>query len=642
MTLMTSESWTANDIGSAERAACEFVLHTQGIDHRDILTVLVFGSRARRSTEAANDVDLIFLIDERADLPPFSYRRLHSDAGKIDCNVIKTSFLNELCQSDVGWSYRLHHARPVQDFGKVPEQVVSGWIAKIDSFVESSAAGRYRLLRHVRDCRFLLRGIEHFDGIEHGIARYFMLEVLFVLPIIYLNSCRILPFQNGIPWNEALHAADSSSGGLSRQYRELVAQISELEFFRDLNRHGEFARELKDLRDECRTAISRHLGNVFRNGFGMNLRRAFESNNKLQREIARSTKGPPEPYEPLIGLIWSWLNLAREPQRSSKLLTAIRTKVRRQRDRESGLRYIHYEEESSRLKAIIPTGGCRVPACTFCMLPSLARTKLAIDETIAAIKAAARQGSVRQVTIYTDGSFFDNRELTQDERLQIATTARELGAEELLVESLPRFLDATAVEGVIKTLGAGCRLRLGVGLQSANALIRKYATHTPVTQIELRALLKWRQVAPFVLRIYMLANKPLLSPGEDRLDLHRSLQLLNEWLTDEDIVSVNPLLPTSATLMEKVRAAGFWRPMSAEEVQALQADLRSKNYIFRLEAGPAVVSTCSDFDVQSSSSGERAGPGQLALTDAALLPWSILGSLRSRSRWAIERGLYRG
>ena len=213
-------------------------------------------------------------------------------------------------------------------------------------------------------------------------------------------------------------------------------------------------------------------------------------------------------------------------------------------------------------------------------------------------------------------------------------------AEELLVESLPRFLNADVVDDVIVALGPKCRLRLGVGLQSSNALVRRYVTRTPITQAELRALLAWRKVAPFALRLYLLANKPMLSATEDSRDLRRSLQFLNEWLTDADTVTINPLLPTNATVLARVWSAGCWRPLRIDEARALEADVRSGNYAFRIEFGPAVASTCSEIDLRVHDVGAAAEAAQqFALTDPAFLPWSLLGGLRHRSRWVTRGGV---
>jgi radical SAM enzyme (TIGR01210 family) len=628
----------------ALRRACELTLTTHAIDHRDVLATFVVGSRANGSYGAENDTDLILFVREHSSHPEFSYRRLDSGSEKVHANVLKTSFLNELCQSDVGWAYRLHGARFVREFTAIPEIFFARWMVRIERLVESAAAFRYRLIRHIHDCRQILRGAEQFDLNEPEIAKYLMIEAVFILPTIYLNHCGIVPFQHDIPWNEALRVADANDASMGKNYKRLIATIVDSEFFRNLNRDRSFALELKHVRDECRMIIVRHLGNVFRNGYGAVLGNALSCSTDLKREVLRFAGAQSEAYGPVIDVFWDWLNLAREGQRAGKLTTGAKLKVRRKKNRTFGTRYVYYEQGALRLKAIIPTGGCRVPTCSFCMLPSLARSKASVAEAIADIERTCQKRPVRQLTIYTDGSFFDERELDRGERLVIAETARRLEVEELLVESLPRFVNEVAVDEFVGSLGPKCALRLGVGVQSTDNTVRQHVTRTPITQNELRTLLEWRKRAPFTMRLYLLANKPLLSQAEDRRDLHRSLQFLDEYLTDRDIVTINPLLLTNGTMLEKIWEKEFWRPLRVDEVKDLDMSLRSKNHAFRIEFGPASDSTCTDVDGKSHGSTgfcdaeHHLQSGNAAMFDAAFLPWSILGSMRHRGHWAARGG----
>jgi radical SAM enzyme (TIGR01210 family) len=628
----------------ALRRAYELTLSTHAIDQRDILATLAFGSRGEGGYGAENETDLILFLREHSNHPEFSYRRLCSASVKVHANVLKTSFLNELCQSDVDWAYRLHAARVVPELTAEPEVLIAKWMTRVERLVESAAAFRYRLIRHIRDCRQLLRGAGQLDVSEPEVAKYLMIESIFLMPAIYLNYRSIVPFQRGIPWSEALRVADADDTVLCEDYKRLITTIRESGLFGNLDRNGSFASKLEDVRDECRTAIVRQLGNAFRSGYGAVRANALACKTCLRQEVLRLLGAQSEACSPLIGVLWDWLNLVREGG-AVKLPTGAKMKVRRKKSRTVGTRYVHYEQGPSRLKAIIPTGGCRVPTCSFCMLPSLARSKSSVEEAIADIERTCQARPVRQLTIYTDGSFLDERELNRDERLAIAETARRMGVEEFLVESLPRFANEVAIDELVDTLGPKCTLRLGVGVQSTDSTIRQHVTRTPITQNELRSLLEWRKRAPFTMRLYLLANKPMLSPTEDRLDLNGSLEYLDNYLTDRDIVTINPLLLTNGTMLEKIWEEEFWRPLRVEEAQDLEAFVRSKAHAFRIEFGPISDSTCTDVDVNSrgfTGSGDtkdRLQSDGAAIFDAASLPWAILGGMRHRGHWAARGGL---
>ena len=58
--------------------------------------------------------------------------------------------------------------------------------------------------------------------------------------------------------------AAAADGPAATEYEDLVARIAALDLFRSLDRDGSFARELKRLREECRTAIIRRAGDICR------------------------------------------------------------------------------------------------------------------------------------------------------------------------------------------------------------------------------------------------------------------------------------------------------------------------------------------------------------------------------------------
>jgi len=302
-------------------------------------------------------------------------------------------------------------------------------------------------------------------------------------------------------------------------------------------------------------------------------------------------------------------------------------------------RLVHYDPKLERLKLIIPTGGCRVPTCTFCMLPLLARPKADVKAIFSSLRETSKS-RVRQVAVYTDGSFFDDRELSETERMEIASFARESLAEELLVESLPRFLKPDVVDKVRNTLQPGCTLRIGVGVQSTQTAIRCHITSTPLSHHELMRLLKLRVCGGFSLRIFLMANKPLISPAEDRLDLFQSLGLLQRYLAVDDIVTVNPLLPTHGTFLEVLWKTGYWQPLTRAEATALETDISSRNWGFHLEFGPSLVSTCTDVELEPATDTDSLmiKPGQPLdkETSSRFLPWALLGGTRHRRLWAGE------
>jgi radical SAM enzyme (TIGR01210 family) len=469
-----------------------------------------------------------------------------------------------------------------------------------------------------------------------------MIEALFQLPLIHLNLLEVVPFETGDPWSSALAAGSTLGPGATEKYALMIDTIARSALCADLARDGSFGRNLKRIRDRCRTAVIRSLGYVFDDGFGKTLARKAKVNDPLLSELTEVLADIHTPDNALMDALATWTGevLGQVPEVAAR--AGRRKSIPRKKSKDTGTRFLEYRPETARLKIILPTGGCRVPTCTFCMLPSLARAKASVEQVIASAADLIARRPVRQVSVYTDGSYFDHRELTATERLSIADCAREWGANELLVESLPRFLTWAALDEVIRRLGPTCRLRIAVGVQSTSSLIRRYITGTPITQSALMSLLTLRRTAPITLRLFLLANKPMMSAAEDFLDLQQSLALLDPWLTAQDIVTINPLLPTRGTLVEQLEKAGYWRPLSLAAVEDLTRQLKAKSRRYTLEFGPTMGATCTDSNVDAEFADPFPHPlsWRTARDGAALemFPWSLLGGYRSRYRWAQTGG----
>jgi radical SAM enzyme (TIGR01210 family) len=611
--------------------ACKLALRKHDLSERSVISALLFGSRVKGFVGPKSDVDLIFLVRPDCGGPDFQYRRFHRDGLKIDSNVINIDILNDLCREDADWAYRLQHAQPVGEFTYIPE-LVSHWLQIVDQFIESPEACRFRLIRHIRDCKVLLKAIHH---VQAGTTDYLLLEILSLAPLIYLNARGIVPYETGYPWDEALRIVqqDDSQGG--RQYKRLTKTVYQSSLFQRFSQHGSFAEELKRMRDSARREVETFCGNIFAHSYGATLSSCLKGNLRLRARIAQLfTEENPEGKE-LAAEVTRWLgSIKRTPLGSCRpRRTNMRYHTRLRSLQTTEPRMIEYHPTLERLKVILPTGGCRVPTCTFCMLPLLARSKIDVFNFLSSLKRK-QSAPVRQLTVYTDGSFFDDRELSQQERAAIATLAKEFKAEELLVESLPRFLNPETVGRVLEILQPECRLRIGIGVQSTNAQIRRHITSTPITQAELITLLGSRHPEDFCLRIFLMANKPLLSAKEDRCDLLASLKLLQQYLRKQDIVTINPLLPTHGTVLEGLWKSGQWRPLTIEEAISIEIGLGATNWNFQLQFGPSQTSTCTDVQLEPNSNrnsveniGHRRHVNQV---DSRSLPWTLLGGSRHR------------
>jgi radical SAM enzyme (TIGR01210 family) len=630
--------------------ACRTVLEQFRIDRSDILLALVFGSRARRQELSTSDFDIIFIIQPNAACPGFVYRRLKFGDSTIDANIIEPASLDRLCWNETGWAYRLYRARRIPGFTKIPRDLADAWLQRNDALIRHPLACRRRLLWHLADCRALLRNAHRLqtEPLELTtlpvLSTYLMIEALFQVPLIHLNLLGLVPFEANDPWSSALAAGSPLEIRAIDEYNAILETIIHSALYSDLAFDGRFAHNLKHIRDRCRNAVIKRLGYAFGDGFGKALKEKAKVDERLLSSFAEILSGVHAAEKELIEALTTWTGKVLGQSRELATRAGRRVAITRTKRVVPGTRLIDYCFETARLKIILPTGGCRVPTCTFCMLPNLARAKESIDRVIEATVEATGKGPVRHVSIYTDGSFFDEREVAVTERLAIADKVRQWGATELLVESLPRFISPGAIDEMNRNLGPRCRLRIGVGLQSTDPLVRRHITGTPITQSELIWLLTLRGKPSFTFRFYLLANKPMMSAAEDLHDLQRSLDLLDRCLMPEDTVTINPLLPTRGTLVEQLEAARYWRPLSSAAAVNLFRRLQAKPHGYSLEFGPITGATCTDrgpiTEVEDAFGGVVTARTRCdgALIDMALVPWSLFGGYRNRYRWARTGG----
>jgi archaeosine synthase beta-subunit len=186
-----------------------------------------------------------------------------------------------------------------------------------------------------------------------------------------------------------------------------------------------------------------------------------------------------------------------------------------------------------RKKVIVMSGGCSVPTCTMC--PFTNENNYGLDS------GTSREGLLEQVqrvlvrtvdepayevlSLYNDGSFFAPREIPRDVQVEIARLVAAAGVRRLVVESLPQFVTESVLRPFVEALGE-VRLEVGIGLQSANVLVRETLVNTRISRVSFERALKVMaglRVAP---KIYLMVKPPFLTDGEAVTDVVESVTYL--------------------------------------------------------------------------------------------------------------------
>lgn len=629
-------------------------LRQHNVKRENLRICLLFGSYARGYARPESDVDLLLFVREMPGKPTFSYQRFRFGSVVVDSNLIKFSNLDFLCQPQTwNWAYRLYKSFPVFDFcNENPSKIVE-WLQILDALIESEEACYNRAESHIADLAYSYELLSKCNDSFPFLQFYITTEICRLVPMAILNICGKVPYTKYHPEETDIEFPEGLNTSLENLYNRFLFDLAKMKVSRSPVNKILLGLSARKIRHQIHQEIEKKWPNNVGKGYDGLLKREWAEICELDDFLADS--GLPGVIvtiafkNVLVALISELGKLSTKRISSSEdILKGLRGDIAIHKD--SGSRLIRYDQNRKRLKGIIPTGGCRVGTCTFCMLPFLSRSKMDVNNFIKEMREHI-SGPVEKVAIYTDGSFFDDRELNNEERLQIAEEVSGLGANELLIETLPRFLSSEKVSKLIRSLSPSCKLRIGVGIQSMTDEVRKYVTRTPITNSELQFLFSLRKQVQFDLRVFLLAGKCYMSRFEDLEDLKFSMQALKDLLDPSDVVTINPLLPTEGTLVYSLQNKGYFRPMSKADACQMAIALTRSAWPFKLEFGPLSASTCTNQAVKSdgvneypyislgdigpsNKEGSYNGKAYDYELGPALIPWVLLGDLQRRANWA--------
>ncbi|MGH3830313.1 MAG: radical SAM protein [Pseudonocardiaceae bacterium] len=218
-----------------------------------------------------------------------------------------------------------------------------------------------------------------------------------------------------------------------------------------------------------------------------------------------------------------------------------------------------------RKKVIIMSGGCSVPTCTMCPFTNENNYGIAGGASRASLLEQVRGTLVRTegepayevLSLYNDGSFFAPREIPRDVQVKIARLVAAAGVRRLVVESLPQFVAEVVLAPFVEALG-GVRLEIGIGLQSADDLVRETLVNTRISRTSFERALTVMAGLGIDPKVYLMVKPPFLTDGEAVIDVVESV----DYLTGLGVTGVT-LCPTRVsrnTVAWELWQAGLYTP----------------------------------------------------------------------------------
>lgn len=186
-----------------------------------------------------------------------------------------------------------------------------------------------------------------------------------------------------------------------------------------------------------------------------------------------------------------------------------------------------------RKKVIVMSGGCSVPTCTMCPFTNLNNYGIhggtshesLLDQVRHTLERTEGEPPYEVLSLYNDGSFFAPREIPRNVQVEIARLVAAAGVKRLVVESLPQFVTERALTPFVQALGE-VRLEIGIGLQSADALVRETLVNTRISQVSFERALMVMAGLGVDPKIYLMVKPPFLTDGEAVTDVVQSVDYL--------------------------------------------------------------------------------------------------------------------
>ncbi|MFI7356174.1 radical SAM protein [Streptomyces avidinii] len=190
-------------------------------------------------------------------------------------------------------------------------------------------------------------------------------------------------------------------------------------------------------------------------------------------------------------------------------------------------------EVIGRKKVIVMSGGCSVPTCTMCPFTNLnnygidgaTSAESLLEQVRRTLARTEDEPAYEVLSLYNDGSFFAPREIPRDIQVDIAHLVAKAGVKRLVVESLPQFVTEPVLAPFVQALG-GVRLEIGIGLQSADALVRETLVNTRISQRSFERALTVMSALGVDPKIYLMVKPPFLTDGEAVTDVVESVDYL--------------------------------------------------------------------------------------------------------------------
>jgi archaeosine synthase beta-subunit len=206
------------------------------------------------------------------------------------------------------------------------------------------------------------------------------------------------------------------------------------------------------------------------------------------------------------------------------------------------------------LTVILRTVGCRWNRCTMCGYASEGAPATAEDLVAQFDKAMQRfSPGDKVIKVYTSGSFLDPAEMPVLARDEILNRTMAAGAEKLVVESRPEYINLEGVEDCLSRVPT----EFAMGLETSNDLIRQRIIRKGFTFNDFAEASDLVHDLGGKVKAYLLLKPPFLSEGASIRD---AISSARDASKHADVLSLNLCNIQRGTPLERLWEKGEYRP----------------------------------------------------------------------------------
>ena len=213
------------------------------------------------------------------------------------------------------------------------------------------------------------------------------------------------------------------------------------------------------------------------------------------------------------------------------------------------------------LTIILKSNGCSWNGCRMCSYRheryTEAQSQNATEHMLAQLLYVAQNYDYADcpvIKIYTSGSFFDEQEVPERVRAEVA---KQFAGKKLVVESRAEYVNVEMISRFCEDLNSDDPLYVAIGLETSNDDIRERSINKGFSFDEYKRATEKVHSAGARVKTYLLQKPAFLTEQEALTDMHRSIV---DIIPYTDLISLNPCTVQKNTELEHLWKQGSYRP----------------------------------------------------------------------------------